>query len=71
MRLHTHLLPLQEQVTAGFVALIVFGHWQGKERPRRIPKRLTRSSRNRLNAVVDLIFDALPDLVGAHVRIFH
>jgi hypothetical protein len=32
---------------------------------------MTRSSRNRLKAVLDLIFDALPDLVGAHVRIFH
>ena|ERR1035438_7040423 len=36
-----------------------------------IPEPVTRSSRNRLNAVVDLIFDALPDLVGAHGRIFH
>jgi hypothetical protein len=35
-----------------------------------IPGPMTRSSRNRLTAVVDLIFDALPDLVGAHVRIF-
>src|SRR5438876_1003724 len=31
---------------------------------------MSRSSRNRLKAVVDLIFDALPDLVGAHVRSF-
>jgi hypothetical protein len=35
-----------------------------------IPGPMTRSSRNRLQAVVDLIFDALPDLVGAHVRSF-
>jgi hypothetical protein len=31
---------------------------------------MTCSSGNRLKAVVDLIFDALPDLVVAHVRIF-
>jgi hypothetical protein len=36
-----------------------------------IPESMTRSSRNRLKAVVDLIFDALPDLIGAHARIFH
>ena len=36
-----------------------------------IPEPVTRSSRNRLKGVVDLIFDALPDLVGAHGRIFH
>jgi hypothetical protein len=35
-----------------------------------VPGPMTRSSRNRLKAVVDLIFDALPDLVVAHVRIF-
>jgi hypothetical protein len=29
-----------------------------------------RFSRKRLSAFLDLIFDALPDLVGAHVRIF-
>ena len=32
---------------------------------------VTRSSRNRLKAVLDLTFDALPDLVVTHVRIFH
>jgi hypothetical protein len=35
-----------------------------------IPEPMTRFSRSRLNAVVDLIFDALPDLLGTHVRIF-
>ena len=36
-----------------------------------IPEPMTRSSGNRLKAVFDLIFDALSDLVGAQVRIFH
>src|SRR5580704_9435551 len=35
-----------------------------------IPEPMTRSTRNWLNAFFDLIFDALPDLVVAHVRIF-
>jgi hypothetical protein len=39
------------------------------------PEPTTPSSRNRLIAVVeisvDLVLDALPDLLGAHVRIFH
>lgn len=37
-RLRTHLLPSQEQIIAGFVALIFFGRWQGKKRSRYIPK---------------------------------
>ena len=40
-----------------------------------IPETMTRSSHNRLitvvELIVDLILDALPDLLGAHVRIFH
>jgi hypothetical protein len=36
-----------------------------------IPEPVIRSSRNRLEGVVDLTFDALPDLGGAHGRIFH
>ena len=35
-----------------------------------IPRTVIRSSRHRLKAIVDLIFDALPDLVGTDVRIF-
>ncbi len=37
---------------------------------RLIPEPMTCSSGNRLKAVVDLIFNALPDLAVAHVRIF-
>ena len=34
-------------------------------------RTMTGSSHNLLNVVLDLIFDALPDLVGAHGRILH
>jgi hypothetical protein len=37
-RFQSHLLPSQEQVIAGFVALILFGKWQGRKRSRSIPK---------------------------------
>lgn len=43
VRLQTHLQPSQEQVIAGFVALIFFGRWQGKKRSRYIPKRTRRA----------------------------
>jgi hypothetical protein len=39
----THLLPSQEMVMAGFVALIFFGRWQGKRRSRYIPKSTRRA----------------------------
>ena len=42
-RLQTHLLPSQEQIIAGFVALIFFGRWQGKKRSRYIPKSTRRA----------------------------
>ena len=40
---HTHLLPSQELVIAGFVTLIFFGRWQGKKRSRTIPKMTRRA----------------------------
>ena len=43
MRLKTNLQPSQEQVIAGFVALIVFGRSQGKKRSRSIPKATRRA----------------------------
>ncbi|MGD0496994.1 MAG: HNH endonuclease [Bryobacteraceae bacterium] len=43
LRLQTHLLPSQEQVIAGFVALIFFGRWQGKKRSRHIPTATRRA----------------------------
>jgi hypothetical protein len=42
-RLQTHLLPSQEQIIAGFVALILFGRWQGRKRSRYIPKSTRRA----------------------------
>jgi hypothetical protein len=42
-RSQTHLLPSQEQIIAGFVALIFFGHWQSKKRSRYIPKATRRA----------------------------
>jgi 5-methylcytosine-specific restriction endonuclease McrA len=39
----THLLPSQEMLMAGFVALIFFGRWQGKRRSRCIPKSTRRA----------------------------
>jgi len=43
MRLQTHLAPPQEQIIAGFVALIFFGRWQGRKRSRYIPKATRRA----------------------------
>jgi 5-methylcytosine-specific restriction endonuclease McrA len=43
VRLQTHLLPSQEQIIAGFVALIVFGRRQGRKRSRYIPKSTRRT----------------------------
>lgn len=42
-RLQTHLAPPQEQVIAGFVAIILFGQWQSKKRSRYIPKSTRRA----------------------------
>ena len=42
-RLRTHLLPSQEQIMAGFVALILFGRWQSQKRSRYIPKATRRA----------------------------
>jgi hypothetical protein len=43
MRLQTHLLPSQEQIMAGFAALLFFGHWQTKRRSRHISKATRRA----------------------------
>ena len=43
MRLRTRLLPSQEQVIAGFVALILFGHWQSRKRSRYISRTTKRA----------------------------
>jgi hypothetical protein len=43
VRLQTHLQPLQEQIVAGFVALIFFGRYQGRKRSRYIPKAVRRA----------------------------
>ena len=43
MRVRTHLVPSQEQLVAGFVALVLFGKWQGKRRSRHIPKSIKRA----------------------------
>jgi 5-methylcytosine-specific restriction endonuclease McrA len=43
MRLKTNLQPAQEQIIAGFVALIFFGRWQGKKRSRSIPMATRRA----------------------------
>ena len=42
-RSHTRLLPSQEQIIAGFVALVFFGRWQGRKRSRHIPKSARRA----------------------------
>ena len=42
-RLQTHLLPAQEQILGGFVALIAFGRWQGKRRSRYVSKSTRRA----------------------------
>ena len=43
IRLRTHLQPVQEQVIAGFVALLVFGRLQSRKRSRYIPKATRRA----------------------------
>ena len=43
VRLQTHLQPSQEQVIAGFVALIFFVRWEGKKRSRYIPRAMRRA----------------------------
>lgn len=43
IRARTHLLPSQEQVIAGFVALILFGKWQSRKRSRYISKSVKRA----------------------------
>lgn len=43
MRPQTGLQPSQEQVIAGFVALVFFGRLQGKKRSRYIPKATRRA----------------------------
>ena len=42
-RMRTNLLPPQEQVIAGFVALFSFAHWQSRKRSRYIPKSVKRA----------------------------
>ena len=42
-RLRTHLLPSQELVISGFVALIFFGRLQSKRRSRYIPNAVRRA----------------------------
>lgn len=43
MRARTHLLPSQEQLIAGFAALIFFGRWRSKKRSRYIRKSVKRA----------------------------
>jgi hypothetical protein len=43
LRLRTHLQPVQEQVTSGLVALILFAQWQTRKRSRYIPKATRRA----------------------------
>ena len=43
IRLRTKLQPAQEQVIAGFVALLVFGRLQSRKRSRYIPKATRRA----------------------------
>ena len=43
VRLRTYLLPSQEPIIAGFVAMIFFGKWQAKKRSRVIPKATRRA----------------------------
>ena len=43
VRTRTNLMPSQEQVISGFVALIFFGQQQGRERSRYIPKSVKRA----------------------------
>jgi hypothetical protein len=42
-RSQTHLVPSQEQLAAGFVALICFGQFQSRKRSRYIPKSTRRA----------------------------
>jgi len=42
-QLQTHLLTSQEQIIAGFAALIAFGRYQSKKRSRYIPKAARRA----------------------------
>src|ERR1035441_3238054 len=43
MRMRTNFVPSQEQLIAGFVALVLFGKWQGRKRSRHIPKSVKRA----------------------------
>jgi hypothetical protein len=43
IRLQTRFQPSQEQIIAGFVALVFFGRLQGKKRTRYIPKATRRA----------------------------
>ena len=43
IRLQTRFQPAQEQIIAGFVALVFFGQLQGKKRTRYIPKATRRA----------------------------
>jgi hypothetical protein len=43
MRSKTNLVPSQEQLIAGFIALIFFGRWQARRRSRHIPKSVKRA----------------------------
>jgi hypothetical protein len=43
VHLQTPLTPSQRQVMAGIVALVFFVRWQGKKRPRYIPKATKRA----------------------------
>lgn len=43
VRPQTHWNPAQEEIAAGFVALIVFGRFQGRKRSRYIPKSVRRA----------------------------
>jgi hypothetical protein len=43
IRSRTHYIAAQEEVVAGFVALLTFAKWQRNRRSRYIPKRIRRS----------------------------
>lgn len=43
VRLQTNWNPPQEEIAAGFVALIIFGSFQGRKRSRYIPKSVRRA----------------------------
>jgi hypothetical protein len=43
MRMRTHLLPYQEQIIAGFAALIFFSRGRSRKRSRHIPKSVRRA----------------------------